>query len=82
MGKPLELKERIEVDTALGRGYAVIFESDNDENFWTVIINHSRAFVTFKQREIRVAPNYTWGMDFPNERMLKILGRTSPSSST
>ena len=77
MSKPIELNERIEMDTPQGRGYAIIFESDNDENFWTVILSESRAIVTFKQREVRIARNYTWGQDFSHEDMQNILSRPS-----
>lgn len=46
MSELLELNEFIEVDTPLGRGYAILYESRNDEAFWTVCLNASGALIT------------------------------------
>ena len=73
MSTPIELTEWLEVETPQGRGYAIIFESDNDENFWTVILNETGAIVTFKQKFVKASPNYSWGRNFPHEHMAEIL---------
>lgn len=63
----------IEVDTALGRGWARIFESTPTDNFWTVELNGSRAFVTFRQKEIRATRNFTYGRDMTAEELGRYL---------
>jgi hypothetical protein len=56
----IQLEEMISVDTPQGHGYAIIFESAEFDNFWTVILK-SGAIVTFRQKQIRVRADYTRG---------------------
>jgi hypothetical protein len=68
----IELENWIAVQTPLGRGHAVIFESTPDDNFWTVIITGNLAIVTFKQKEIRAVRCYTLG-SISHEDMKEII---------
>lgn len=73
MSDPIELADPIAVDTPLGRGYAIIFESTADDNFWTVAMSDTRALVTFRQKQIRVARQYTYRRDITDVQMMEII---------
>ena len=76
LGKPLATTiqlEPIAVETPLGRGYAIVLETGPDDSFWTVILNDTRAFVTFRQRELRAARCYTYGRGVSDEQMKDII---------
>lgn len=68
----MQLDEMIRVETPLGSGYAMIFESGEDDNFWTVALK-SGAIVTFKQSQIRMARDYTRGRGISDRQMRKII---------
>lgn len=69
----LELREAIPVETPLGWGHAIIFESGEHDAHWTVILAETRAFVTFPQSEIRACRNYTRGWGISHEEMQRII---------
>ena len=56
----LQLSDPVEVDTPLGRGYAIILESDSHDYYWTVEFS-SCALVTFPQAKIKVVRSYARG---------------------
>ena len=63
----------IEMSTPLGKGWAIIFETNPSDNFWTVVLNHNGALVTFRQKEVRVVRNYTYGRNMTTEQMEQIV---------
>jgi hypothetical protein len=69
MGEMLELRSPIPVETPLGRGWALFMESDSAEQYWTVVLNDSRAFVTFRQSEIHACRSYTYGRSMTDSEM-------------
>jgi hypothetical protein len=72
----IQLIERIAVETPLGRGDAIFYESTTEESYWTVIIRDTSAFVTFKQKFIRAANNYTEEVGtLTDKKMKKIIKR-------
>ena len=62
----------IPVVTPLGDGYAVIFESCEHDNYWTVAL-HNQAFVTFTQDKIRICKSYTHRRGITDSQMRGIL---------
>ena len=68
---PLQLDELIPVETPLGFGYAIIFETGEHDNYWTVALENG-ALVTFTQDRIRVSRDYTHGRGISDEEMKKI----------
>jgi len=72
MSEPLELRESISVETPLGHGYAVIFESGENDNWWTVFMDNG-AIVTFTQEQIRISRSYTHSRGISDAQMRKII---------
>lgn len=70
---PLQLSEMISVETPLGHGYAIIFETGEHDNFWTVALDNG-ALVTFTQDRIRVSRDYTHRRGISDDEMKKIVG--------
>lgn len=70
----IQLHETISVETPLGHGRALIFESGEDDNYWTVALDNG-ALVTFRQKQIRVARSYTHRRGISDRQMRKILRR-------
>jgi len=68
----IQLPEMIQVKTPLGDGYAVIFESGEQDNYWTVALDNG-AIVTFTQDRIRMANSYTLRRGIDDETMRKII---------
>ena len=68
----IQLKELIPVETKLGSGYAIIFESLAHENYWTVALDNG-AIVTFAQEKIRIADSYTHNRGISDNNMLEII---------
>lgn len=68
----LQLEELISVETPLGHGYAMIFESGEYDNHWTVALDNG-AVVTFRQKQIRIARDYTHGRGISDAEMKKIV---------
>jgi hypothetical protein len=67
-----EFGELIPVETPLGFGYAMLFESGEHDNFWTVALENG-AIVTFAQDKIRVSRSYTHGRGISDSQMKKII---------
>ena len=60
----LRLEPPIEVDTPMGRGWAIIWRDygyDHDD-LWTVAISATKQPWTFRNRDIRFLRNYTFGV--------------------
>lgn len=72
----IQLNELIPMDTPLGRGYAIIFETGEHDNYWTVALENG-AIVTFRQEEIRISRSYTHGRGISNKEMKEIIA-TNP----
>jgi hypothetical protein len=68
----MQLDEMISVETSLGHGYAIIFESGEHDNHWTVVLDNG-AIVTFRQDQIRVSRDYTHGRGISDREMRKII---------
>ena len=60
----LRLEPPIEVDTPLGRGWAIIWRDYgyDHEDLWTCLICKTMQFWTFRNRDIRGVKNYTFGV--------------------
>lgn len=68
----LQLDEMISVETPLGHGYAIIFESGEHDNYWTVAMDNG-ALVTFTQDRIRVSRDYTHRRGISDGQMKEIV---------
>lgn len=68
----IELQELIPVETPLGSGYAMFFESGEYDNHWTVALENG-AIVTFAQDKIRVSRSYTHSRGISDEEMKEII---------
>lgn len=68
----LQLSEMIPVTTPLGKGYAIFFESNEHDNWWTVALDNG-AIVTFAQNKIRMQRCYTHGRGISDKEMKKII---------
>ena len=64
----IQLEELIPVETPLGDGYAIMVDSEAQDNYWTVALE-SGALVTFRQEQIRVSASYTYGRGITDRRM-------------
>ena len=62
----------IHVETPLGSGYAIIFETGEQDNYWTVALENG-AIVTFTQDRIRISNSYTHRRGISDEQMRKII---------
>lgn len=70
--RAIQLHELIPVVTPLGDGYAIIFETGEHDNYWTVALENG-AIVTFPQNKIRVCRSYTHGRGISDEEMKEII---------
>lgn len=68
----IQLHEVIPVSTPLGDGVAIIFQAQEHDNSWTVMLE-SGAFVTFPQAEIRAKRSYYPRVDLTVEQMREII---------
>lgn len=68
----IQLEEQLSVETPLGHGYALIFESGEDDNWWTVALDDG-AIVTFAQSKLRLSRSYSHGRGIDDREMRKIL---------
>jgi len=73
----IQLDELIKVETPLGPGYAIIFESGADDNFWTVALSDTQAIVTFRQNQIRMGRCYTYDRGISDADMRKRIKQRS-----
>jgi hypothetical protein len=72
MSAAIQLTELISVETKLGHGYAVIFETGEHDNYWTVALDNG-ALVTFTQDQIKISRSYTHGRGISHQEMKKII---------
>lgn len=68
----IQLHEMIPVSTPLGDGVAIIFQAQEHDNSWTVMLE-SGAFVTFPQSEVRAKRSYYPRVDLTVEQMREII---------
>jgi len=68
----IQLNEMIPVITPLGDGYAIIFETGEHDNYWTVILE-TGAIVSFRQEKIRVSRSYTHNRGITDNEMREII---------
>lgn len=72
-GVVLQLDPPLYVDTPLGAGMAIIYESDTNDVFWTVILKDSKAIVQFRNNQLHAGNSYTFGLGITDEAMRKII---------
>jgi hypothetical protein len=72
MSSIIQLDEMIAIETPIGNGYAIIFETGEHDNYWTVIMDNG-AFVTFAQKNIRAKRCYTHGRNLTDDEMKDII---------
>lgn len=70
----IQLDEHLSVETELGHGYAIIFESGEDDNWWTVALDDG-AIVTFPQAKVRLSRSYSHARGLGAREMRKIVRR-------
>lgn len=68
----IQLSEMISVETELGHGYAMIFETGEHDNHWTVALDNG-AIVTFRQDQVRVSRDYTHGRGISGRQMKQLI---------
>ncbi len=68
----IQLPESIQVETPLGRGYAILVESTSQDQYWTVALENG-AIVTFLQQKIRISRSYTQMRGITDEEMREII---------
>lgn len=68
----IQLNELIPMDTPLGRGYAIIFETGEHDNWWTVALENG-SVVTFAQEKIRIQRSYSHDRGISNKEMKEII---------
>lgn len=68
----IQLNEMIPVQTPLGFGYAIIFETCEHDNYWTVGLENG-ALVTFTQDKVRLSRSYTHGRGISDAEMKEIV---------
>jgi hypothetical protein len=68
----LEFREPYRVKTPLGMGYVWFADINNDDNWYTIILDNT-AIVTFRQSEIRMGRSYTLKRGISNEEMKEII---------
>lgn len=73
-----EFRDPIEVDTPLGRGRAFFVQFTAHDNYWTVALNESKAFVTFTQDRLRATNSYTQRRGISDERMREVIAPAEP----
>ena len=72
MSKVIQLHEVIPVKTPLGEGYAILVETGQQDQYWTVALE-TGALVTFRQDQIRIADSYTHSRGIDDKKMHKIV---------
>lgn len=68
----IQLNELIPVKTSIGDGYAIIFETGEHDNYWTVALENC-AIVTFRQEDIRISRSYTHRRGISDKEMKEII---------
>jgi hypothetical protein len=79
MTKPvIVLDEWIPVETPQGKGYAFLIETENHDNWYTIILD-SRAIVTLPQEKILAQRSYSHGRSMSDDDIKKIILRFTES---
>jgi hypothetical protein len=73
----IQLSELIPMKTPLGDGYAIVMESGQHDNYWTIALENG-ALVTFRQQEIRIARSYTHGRGLKHTDMRRVVNKPLP----
>lgn len=68
----MQLSPMISVETPLGHGLAIIFEANEEDNYWTVALD-SGAIVTYRQASVLLSRSYTHGRGIGSEEMRRII---------
>ena len=68
----IQLDEQLSVETPLGHGMAIIFESGEDDNWWTVALDNG-AIVTFKQSKVVMSRSYSHERGISDQQMAMII---------
>ncbi len=69
-----EFRALIPVITPAGPGYALWVETDEHDNYWSIILDNG-SVVEFLQERIRVWKSYTHGRGVKDQEALKIIAR-------
>lgn len=70
--QPIVLDEWIPVETPLGKGYAFMIETENHDNWYTVLLD-SRAIVTLRQEKLLTQKSYSHGRSMLDSEMREII---------
>jgi hypothetical protein len=68
----IQLKELIPMKTPIGDGYAIMFEGDGHDHYWTIALDNG-AIVTLRQDQVRIANSYTHLRGINHAQMKKIV---------
>jgi hypothetical protein len=68
--QPIILDEWIPVETELGKGYAFMIETENHDNWYTIILAN-RAIVTLPQEKFLVQKSYTHSRGTTKDDMVR-----------
>ena len=69
----IQLQELIPVTTPLGKGYAILVDAGQQDQYWTIALSNG-ALVTFRQDQIRIARSYTHSRSMTDEQMMQAIG--------
>lgn len=69
---PIILDEWIPVETPLGKGYAFMIETENHDNWYTVLLDN-RSIVTLRQERLLSQRSYSHGRSLYDEEMREII---------
>lgn len=75
----IQLHEMIPVETPLGPGVAIIFQAQEHDNSWTVMLEFSGAFVTFPQSQIHASRSYYPRVGITDQEMKDIVNANQPN---
>lgn len=79
MPKPtIVLDEWLPVECAQGKGYAFLIETENHDNWYTIILD-TRAIVTLPQEKILAQRSYSHGRSMSDDDIKKIISRFTES---
>lgn len=76
MSSVIQLKELIPVMTPLGNGYAIILETSQHDQYWTVALDNS-AIVTFRQDQIMMCKSYTHNRCINDSQMKDVIKKAT-----
>jgi hypothetical protein len=77
-----EFRQMLLVDTDFGRADVLFVEGYNHDYHYTVVLHESRALMTLRQDQIRVARSYSYGWGMTTDEMKDILNEVSQKTSS